>query len=456
MKELTIEQKAQRYDKALAKARTIVNSINVGLIGKDSFEAVFPELKENKEESTDEKVRKALIKLVTNHASMDLFIEYDIHLDEALSWLEKQGKQKPADKIEPKFNFKDGQWIVATGKCTYLITKIDGFNVTLVDVKGNEYVFDTSSLEDAHLWNIRDAKDGDVVIDKSDGAIGIFQSIGHHPNGGSYNDPSYCFLHCRYDDGFFYADFEHGNTIDSDDLIPATKEQRDTLMKAMADAGYTFDFEKRELKKIEQKSVDKVEPKFKVRDFVKNTNYQGEPIYEIVYIDKECYICEYRGKENMGDKTVMHFAFDNPYLRLVEQNPAWSEEDDEHLERILKELENQCQRPINSPYLDKIESDYNWLKYLKDKVQLKQEWSEKDKHMLQKVIDFMKHPDLIKATPTLSKSTINWLEFLEERYTWKPSRDQMNALDIAIRCGIQLGSWEEKSLKSLREQLFKL
>ena len=46
---------------------------------------------------------------------------------------------------------------------------------------------------------------------------------------------------------------------------------------------------------------------------------------------------------------------------------AWSEEDDEHLERILKELESQRQSPINTPYLDKIESDYNWLKSLKNR-----------------------------------------------------------------------------------------
>ena len=34
---------------------------------------------------------------------------------------------------------------------------------------------------------------------------------------------------------------------------------------AMADAGYTFDFEKKEPKKIEQKPNDKVEPRFKVK-----------------------------------------------------------------------------------------------------------------------------------------------------------------------------------------------
>lgn len=60
--------------------------------------------------------------------------------------------------------------------------------------------------------------------------------------------------------------------------------------------------------------------RFKVGDFVKVVNYHGEPVYEIVRTDNECYICEYRGHENMGDKQVMHFAFDNPYLRPV---PRW-------------------------------------------------------------------------------------------------------------------------------------
>lgn len=41
-------------------------------------------------------------------------------------------------------------------------------------------------------------------------------------------------------------------------------------------------------------------------------------------------------------------------------------------------------------------------------------WSEEDKHWMQKVIDFMNHPDLIKATPTLAKDTINWLKSLKE------------------------------------------
>ena len=70
---------------------------------------------------------------------------------------------------------------------------------------------------------------------------------------------------------------------------------------------------------LEKQGESKYIPKYKIGDYVKNTNYKGEPIYEIIYMDKECYICEYRGKERMGDKAVMHFSFDNPYLRLVQK-----------------------------------------------------------------------------------------------------------------------------------------
>ena len=96
MKELSIEEKAKRYDEAIERAKEINREHSKkGFKPSDDVLYIFPELKESEDESADEKVRKALIKLVTNHASMDLFIEYDIHLDEALSWLEKQGEQKP-------------------------------------------------------------------------------------------------------------------------------------------------------------------------------------------------------------------------------------------------------------------------------------------------------------------------------------------------------------------------
>ena len=67
-------------------------------------------------------------------------------------------------------------------------------------------------------------------------------------------------------------------------------------------------------------------------------------------------------------------------------------------------------------------------------VEQKPAWSEKDEHWRQKAIDFMKHPDLIKATPTLAKDTINWLKSLKERVQPKQewSEEDIEMLNSAI------------------------
>lgn len=155
--------------------------------------------------------------------------------------------------LTPKVAFREGDWVVFNNKhqSIYQVEKIEDGYYILRHTHGGTFRVCVLHSESLRLWTIQDAKEGDVVVDKSDGTIGIFQSMGHHPDGGSFNDPSYCFLHCRYDDEYFFADFENGNIMTSYDVIPATKEQHDTLMKAMTDAGYNFDFEKKELKKIE-------------------------------------------------------------------------------------------------------------------------------------------------------------------------------------------------------------
>jgi hypothetical protein len=57
----------------------------------------------------------------------------------------------------------------------------------------------------------------------------------------------FCFYCVEENTCYDETDFFH--TMNRGEIItPAIKEQRDTLIKAMADAGYTFDFEKKELK----------------------------------------------------------------------------------------------------------------------------------------------------------------------------------------------------------------
>ena len=245
MKTLSIEEKAKAYDKAFGRAKALYAK---GAPDSLHLEEMFPALKESEDERIRNFISNELACLrATEGKGSDRYEE----LTNAIAWLEKQGEQKPTDNVEPKF--KVGEWIT-NGEYTWKIVDVKPLDYILQSQDGN-IVDDTISHVDEqfHSFTIEDAKDGDVVVDKSDGTIGIFQSIGHHPDGGSYNDPSYCFLHCRYDDGYFYADFENGNTMDSDDAIPATKEQCDTLFAKMKDAGYIFDFKKKELKEIEQK-----------------------------------------------------------------------------------------------------------------------------------------------------------------------------------------------------------
>lgn len=89
MKELSIEEKAKRYDEAIETARKI--NIGEGVAAPPNWtvlEVVFPELKE----SDDERIRKEIIsylkRKVETSPSIPAAIGYWI------AWLEKQGEQK--------------------------------------------------------------------------------------------------------------------------------------------------------------------------------------------------------------------------------------------------------------------------------------------------------------------------------------------------------------------------
>lgn len=90
-------------------------------------------------------------------------------------------KQNHIDKITPKF--KIGDWVVGNtcwGSSPLKIVDVSDIEYRIEDTNGNSGIPEIEYLEEYyHLWTIQDAKDGDVVVDKSDGTIGIFQSIGH-------------------------------------------------------------------------------------------------------------------------------------------------------------------------------------------------------------------------------------------------------------------------------------
>ena len=88
MKELTIEEKAKAYDEAYARMSRAYNDnrCTIGFINE-----IFPELKESK----DERMREMAIKAVHAPEAQSCIKSWGINPDDVITWLEKQGAQKP-------------------------------------------------------------------------------------------------------------------------------------------------------------------------------------------------------------------------------------------------------------------------------------------------------------------------------------------------------------------------
>lgn len=91
MKELSIEEKAQKYNEALERAKGVIEQNPLMEYLKKGIEYIFPELKE----SEDERIRKALIRFHKSTIDVD-----GIKGEDILAWLEKQGEQKPAFEMK--------------------------------------------------------------------------------------------------------------------------------------------------------------------------------------------------------------------------------------------------------------------------------------------------------------------------------------------------------------------
>ena len=237
MKELSINEKAKAYDEAIERAKK--------LYGNEIAEEIFHELKE----CDDERIKKNCIHFLElqkqHHAAT-------FEIEECIAWLEKKcetypilsnssntgkNEQKSADKIEPRFEV--GDWVVfITSESVYQVEKKENYEYTLRHILGGSMCLPFSNEKLTREWTIKDAKDGDVLVDEYNN-IGIFKKCED-----TYWH-SYIYLGC---DGKLRG-FSIGGIHKQTDTNPSIKEQRDALMKAMNDAGYEWDSEKKELKK---------------------------------------------------------------------------------------------------------------------------------------------------------------------------------------------------------------
>jgi hypothetical protein len=376
MKELTIEEKAQRYDEAIERARKELQAC--GFVDCDAAKQIFrlfPELKE----SEDERVRNKLIKFFKGY-SPDEEWWGNITQEDILAWLEKQGEQNPADKVEPKF--KIGDWVIDKQGIVHQIANVIEnvtYHIYSYDIVGGGYFNDNT--EGVRLWTIKDAKDGDVLC--SEQIILLFKKWEYN------NDWNFVIAYAGIDTTgklqitdkhWFISSYAH----------PATKEQRDLLFQKMKEAGYEWDSEKKELKKIEQKSVNKEESLTDV------------------------------------EKSILNFA-DYFHSNRCKPEHEWIDE--------IKMLRD----------------------YIPSRILKPAEWSEEDEEMIDTIIsDLERHGG--KESSCYS-AEINYLKSLKDRYTWKPSDEQMHYLSWVanIKLGDSVVEQEvSKHLNELLEDLKKL
>lgn len=402
------------YEEAVERAKYALTT-DMDNSGHWAVNYIFPQLNENK----DEKIRKALIHLVKSNKEGSFGIDnYDgIKWDDILSWIEIQEEHKhfrdciqTGDEVTrnqdgdivnlsqlkriAKPKFKIGDWVIVQDKTPSQIEKV-------TELPNNHYQYWTTDgywfgdVTVVRLWTIQDAKNGDVL--KEDSCIFIIERM--KPDGTAI---VHC---CLFDDG----DFDLvGSTLsfDVDSTYPATKEQRELLFTKMKEAGYEWNTEKKELKKIEQEST--------WNEKIKGLNELETYILSLV--------------PDMSLDAIKVDAKNIRYIINKEKKPSWSEDDENMWLQVISEMK--AIKSNSSTIFEKniAQDKIDWLKSLKDRIQPqpKQEWSEDDESMLTRCIGIL-GKCYMGELPTKVEEELEWLKSIEPNH-WKPSEEQMEAL----------------------------
>ena len=162
--------------------------------------------------------------------------------------------------VKSNSKFKPGTWLWHKTKGVFPLMVEDydekeGY-LMLMQYPESKCYFGSDIIEnDYRLWEISDARNGDVLVvngsSKEYKWIGIFKAL--------TSDTSFS-SHCHYNCGMceFVTHIarctKHGTKYN--DIRPATNEERDLLFAKMREAGYTWDENKKELKKFPKKHYD--------------------------------------------------------------------------------------------------------------------------------------------------------------------------------------------------------
>lgn len=364
----------KKYKEALERAKKLKENPKAIFLEEDNVHVsdyIFPELAE----SEDERIRKDLIDyLRANTGNNRTVVEAYVYKKWA-DWLEKQGKPNPysgtsfdynghtwgmcardngveilvdgvikervfldnkpqgkstletvkdekvenTNKVKPKFEFDFDDWVVTDKGDTVQIVSVNNSNYTLY----NRMKFDISYVDKFwHKWTIKDAKAGDVLATVDDGNPFIYKGCldPEHPN----SPVAYCGLDLK---GELCVNSRKQNHWWTDTTVhPATKEQRDLLFQKMYEAGYEWDEEKKELKKIASDNAEQedrylgwLKKDADMLDFLmalfKDT-FPNMTFHPLAHMDR---------KELITSKDIVNWLYDlRPnIIRVVDYNDVW-------------------------------------------------------------------------------------------------------------------------------------
>lgn len=280
---------------------------------------------------------------------------------------------------------------------------------------GCHIAIDKNLYDNFKLWSIEDAKDGDVLA--SYDIVFIFNKIHNKIHDVWIN----CHCSTHKDGSFMEEDYDLMTIKYSKEVYPATKEQRDTLLKAMADAGYEWDAEKKELKKIKDEE-------YNGEDYGIDSLFHAQRILEKTLGKVDGY---------QTDDGILSHKCAITAIKKIKQNPIWHAEDEKNLNAVLSFIKDEYLR--------------RWLKDTIHKEYDKStEWNEDDERLRKTSISFLKH--YADKGYENAVECIDWLESIRPQKQWKPSEEQM----IALRQAISGCSYDIEPLVELETKLKEL
>lgn len=494
MKELSIEQKAKRYDEVLAMAKECVTYVPDNAVNKYMFN-MFPELKE----SEDEKIRKALIEYFNEQCDMSDW--NGVYGYQVVAWLEKQDPKKQLEAAP----CRDIEELTAQEPTEGMWPYTDPA--------------DTLDGEIDNMWN-KLSMNGKFTALKSG-----FREVIHH------------FANWLQKQGHTDGIIETAGKLIA--LAECLEMDGDCLFNGLSGNDYGK-FLRELAKKIEQKSADKIEPKFHEGDWVVLTAGELSTTLQIVkvdinkrlywfndnsylpIVDEECLhlwtiqdakdgdvlatlwsgAFIYNGKRGglgcpgsyCGINTLGRFQTGSEtHWTTGEAYPATKEQRDLLFQKMkesgwewdaekkeLKKIEDSVEKAIrkdgyewseDTHQLKKIEqkplqwniSDYRTWQYIVSDVLTKHDgigqylddgfckkiakymqetwsnklsfgqnpaWSEEDERLLSKLQIYVDMECFDRECN--GKDLLDWLKSLKERHTWKPSDEQIKTLLDAI------------------------